>query len=222
LERLQLAHHRIFAAAQLSLPYLPLTGINGSGNNITFAATQPYMLYAINGGSWANQQFLNSPSLSTCFQEYRILEFSVEFFFSINTAAGPASNSSGNYFPMIYSAVDREDDLPLTNTSQVLQFPTCRVSQLGSMQGPKTITCERPSVAIGANNNSSQIGTVVASGVERSPWLTCGTNSSNAVPALIPHGYVKMYVDNLGSSLSVSMGTITFVMRTIMEYRGVD
>lgn len=222
LERLQLITHKVFAVAQITLPYIPLTGINGSGNNIIIAVTQPSMQYSINGAGYANVAFINSPSFSTVFQEYRIMEFSVETFVSMNTASTPTTSSSGAYFPMLYATVDREDDLPLTNVAQVLQFPVCNVTQVGSTQGPKTITCYRPSVAIGANNNSSSIGTVVAAAVERSPWLTCGTNASNAIPAIIPHGYVKIFIDNLGSGYSQTMCNITFVVRTIMEYRGID
>jgi hypothetical protein len=220
--RIQSAVHRTTGAAQVTFPYLPLTGINAAGNNICFAAAQVGMLWMINGNGWNTTGFQNNSNWAAVFQEYRITEYSVEMFISINTATAPTSLSSGDYFPMAYWVIDREDDLPVNSATQALQYATVKVTQLGSLQGSKSVTLSRPSISLGAINASTQVGALAAGSVERSPWLPCGTNSNNGTPTVIPHGYIKLFVDNLGSSLSTSMLNITFILRATHEYRGID
>jgi hypothetical protein len=204
------------------MPYLPLTGFNGAGNNITFAVAQAALLYSINGSSWNSSGFTNSSSYAAIFQEYRILEFSIEVFSSINTASAPATLSSGDFFPMLYGVIDREDAVGLVNPARALQYATVQVTQLGSTQGSKTILLKSPVAYTAFDNTASFAGTITAAGATRSPWLTCGTNAASDTPASIPHGYIKYFADNLGSTLSTSQMQLTFICKAILEYRGID
>jgi hypothetical protein len=220
--RIQNTVRRQFLASYINLPYLPLTGLNGAGNNITFAVSQAALLYSINGAAWSSSAFSNSTAYATIFQEYRILEFSIEVFTSINTATAPATLSSGDYFPMMYGVIDREDAVGLISPYAALQYATVQVTQLGSTQGSKTILLKSPAVFTAFDNSASFGGTISAAGATRSPWLSCGTNSAVSTPASIPHGYIKYFVDNLGSTLSTTQFQTTFICRVIMEYRGID
>jgi hypothetical protein len=216
------ALHHIPCTAQITLPYIPLTGFNAAGNNIVFAACQQGFLVSINGALWAQTNYSNYSSFATVFQEYRIMQFSVEVFCSVNTAVAPASTSGGQFFPMLYSCVDREDAVAVTSVNDVLQYASCEVTQLGSAQGPKTTVCVGPSAFAAYDNASTIVGTITATGAARSPWLACGTNSSTDAAAVIPHGYIKYFVDNLGSSLSQSIMAVSFIVRTSIQYRGID
>jgi hypothetical protein len=222
MRRADQAIHTIPCTCEITMPYIPLTGFNGAGTNICFATAQAGLLWSVNGSSWNTSNFQNFASMANVFQEYRIRQFSIEVFCSINSVNAPTSISSGQYMPMLYSCVDREDAIGVSTSNQALQFASCQVTQMGSTQGSKTTICVGPAAFGAYDNAGSFLGTVVATGAARSPWLSCGTNNANAVAALVPHGYIKYVANNFGSTLSVTLCTLTFVCRAHVEYRGID
>jgi hypothetical protein len=220
--RIQNKVFQMYHGNQVSFAYNPLTGIGSQGPSITWATCQTGPCYSINNGAWVQHTYSNSAAMAVAFQEYSIREFSVEMFTSINTIAAPGSLSGGAFAPMCYAVVDREDAVSLASVQRALAYPSQTVTQLGTTQGSKTITIVGPAALSAFDNTASLLGTIAAAGATRSPWLSCGTNSGSDSPANIPHGYIKYYVDNFGGTLSTTMLYITFVMRTLIEYRGVD
>jgi hypothetical protein len=212
----------------VNYPYVPNTGINGVGDfDICFAITQASMYYSQGNAAWASLSgtFENYAQLAAVFQEYRILRLEVDLYFSCNSQPANATQTGGT-LPMVYAIQDREDARSITSVVQMLQYASCQVMQCGNSSGTnngrQTITMERPSCFVLNDNTSSLIGTASASQLQYSPWLACGTNSSGSTAAIIPHGYIKYYVDPVGCTDSSSIGAFTFVFRSIFEYRGID
>jgi hypothetical protein len=213
--------HKIFCSEQYTTNFVPNTGFGAISPSMVFAVEQAGVLYAFGSGSWNSVPFNNYASLASVFQEFRILEFSVETFVSINTAISPASQTS--FFPVLYAVTDHEDGNPITSTTQALQYPSCKVTQLGSTQGPKTVTIKGPTCAgyvdVGTGPTSSTPGVGQAL---RSPWMTCGTPSGSSSAPVAPHGYIKYFADVFGTGSVTNLFAVTFIVRCALEYRGID
>jgi hypothetical protein len=212
----------------VNYPYVPNTGINGVGDyDICFAITQNSMCYSQGNAAWATLSgtFANYSQLDTVFQEYRIMRLEVDMYFSCNSQPSNATQTGGT-LPMVYAIQDREDARAVQSVVNMLQYASCQVMQCGNSSGTnngrQTIVMERPSCFVVNDTTSSLIGTATASQLAYSPWLSCGTNTSASTSALIPHGYIKFFVDPVGCTDSSSVGAFTFVFRAIFEYRGID
>jgi hypothetical protein len=218
----------IVQATAVNYPYVPNTGINGVGAfDICFAITQASMIYSQSNAAWTTLSgtFENYAQLAAVYQEYRIMRLEVDLYYSCNSQPSNAT-LTGGALPMVYAIQDREDARAITSVVQMLQYASCIVMQGGNSSGTRngrqTITMEKPSCFVLNDNDASLIGTASASQLQYSPWLSCGTNSSGSTAAVIPHGYIKFYVDPVGCTDSVAVGAFTFVFRAIFQYRGVD
>lgn len=209
--------------------WYPTNGLgNGGFNGITFAAMQIGPAYAIGTGAWqTGVSWNNYASLAAVFQEYRILKYEV------TAIAGNVSSGTNGTLtvanvacPNIYAVLDREDAISLTSPSQALQYSTCKFGSLGGPssygKAPIKMVMNKPSVFGAVDNDASLVGTLTASTLIYSPWLSCGTNSSSSTAAQIPHGYIKFYIDANGNSTAAYQTQITFVVRAFFEYRGID
>jgi hypothetical protein len=204
--------------------------LNASSPDLTLAVTQSGAIYQQNNGAWAQfgSPFNNYASCATVFQEYRITDMSVDCYYGVNNGQTIYAGSGAQSLPMVYTLEDREDARSVQSAATALQYASCQVMQMGNSSGEKngrqTISISRPSAFGAVDNDASLIGTIAATSVLRSPWLACGTNSSGGTAAVIPHGYIKMYFDPVaaGTSAQVYLGNFTFVVRALIEYRGID
>jgi len=99
----------------------------------------------------------------------------------------------------------------------------CRwVIPSGENNGRQSICMTSPSCFGAVDNDSTLLGTIQASTVLKSPWLACGTNTQAGVPAIIPHGYIKFWIDGINFATSQYLGNFTFVCSAVIEYRGID
>jgi hypothetical protein len=206
--------------------WIPNVGFGGSGVYFgTLAVTQAGPIYSLNNGAWQTGiVWQNYASLATVFQEYRIMKFSVDWYYSSNSAPNN-STAALTALPIVYWCVDREDALGFTTASSVLQFSDCKIQQAGSTSGTdgrQSITIDRPTVFVAVDNDATLVGTIASSMLERSPWMSCGTNSSGSTAAVIPHGYIKFFIDNCNNTSNTTIGTFTFIFRAYYEYRGID
>jgi hypothetical protein len=204
--------------------------LNASTPDLTLAVTQSGAIYQQNNSAWAQfgSTFNNYASCASVFQEYRITDMSVDIYYGVNNGQTIYAGSGAQSLPIVYTLDDREDARSVQSASVALQYASCQVMQMGNSSGEKngrqTISISRP-VAYGAvDNDASLVGTITATSVLRSPWLACGTNSSGGTAAVIPHGYIKMYFDPVaaGTSAQVYLGNFTFIVRALIEYRGID
>jgi hypothetical protein len=213
--------HKMVQNAYINLPYVPSSGIGGNVPDICFAVAQVGLLYSQSNAAWNTVNWNNYAQYATVFQEYRIMAFEIELFTSVNTVTMGVLGT-GTQFPMAYGVVDYEDAVKLPSAVSALQYSSCVITQPGSVQGSKKICCTAPAAFLALDNDATFIGTVTATGIARQQWLACGTNSSSAAAAVIPHGYVKYYFDNLGSTTATTTCILTFIVRAMFEYRGID
>jgi hypothetical protein len=204
----------------------PAIGFGGSASYFgTFALTQAGPIYSLNNGAWQSGiTWQNYASLATVFQEYRILKFEIDWYYSGNSAPNN-STTALTALPMLYWYTDREDALAGTTSSYALQFSDCKIQQAGNASGSngvQRVVLDRPTVFVAVDNDATLVGTITASALERSPWLACGTNSSTATAANIPHGYIKLFIDNANNTVNANIGDFTFIFRGYYEYRGID
>lgn len=124
--------------------------------------------------------------------------------------------------PLVHSILDREDARSIQSTSDMLQYASCVSRQMGSGHSLKR-KMGKPS-AFGVNDNDATlVGTVTPAQLQYSPWLSCGSNSAGATAPIIPHGYIKYFIDAQGlTAVNATVGTFTFIVRTVFEYRGID
>jgi len=214
-------------ADSINIAYNPSTGLSGGANSdITFGLVQSGPVYSVGGGAWNTALTWNNyASLATVFQEYRILKFQIDWYWS--QAAGGLSTAgtiANSATPMTFWVTDREDAVQVSTIAGMLQYADARVMQCGTSMngGRQTISLDRPTIFVAADNDATLLGTLTASKLERSPWLSCGTNSSSGTAASIPHGYIKFLVDSAGNSVNATIGNFTFVLRGYYEYRGID
>lgn len=222
-------HFPITMAEVVTVQWYPTNGINNGGfNGITFGALQAGPCYSIGTAAWSTGVTWNNyAALAAVFQEYRILKFEIEVI-----AGNPSAGFNGTLTdatvscPNIYAVLDREDAINLTSISAACQFSSLKMQSLGGPSSyghaPIKICMNKPSVFGAVDNDASLVGTLTASTLEYSPWLSCGTNSSGATAAAIPHGYIKFYIDSNNNTSATYTTSITFVIRAFFEYRGID
>jgi hypothetical protein len=214
-------------AGNLNISWVPNAGFGGTANDICFGVTQSGLIYNQANGTWTTGlTWANYASLATVFQEYRIMKFQIDLYYSANSVAETSAAASQG-LPMVYAIQDREDDRQISGTSTMLQYASCKVMQCGNSSGNnngrQSIVMNNPSCFVANDNDASLIGTIQASQLARSPWLSCGTNSSGSSAANIPHGYIKYYVDPLQYNSSANVvGVFTFVVKCIFQYKGID
>jgi len=232
-QALRVTERRVFPIVQSinwNVPFVASTGMNfggTSGFEVCLAVDQAALLWSAANSGWsvANTNFYNYSSLATVFQEYRILRFDVDVYYSVNS--GPSnSTNTGGALPILYAVQDREDARSLGNVPAFLQYATCKIMQLGtsngSSHGRQSISMSHPSCYVVNEDASSLSGATIGSQLARSPWLSCGTSVSGASAARIPHGYIKFFIDPEGCTNTTANGTITFIARMFAEYRGID
>lgn len=210
-------------AAQLQMVWNPAfgLGIGGSVFDVCFSVNQSGFEYQQNNNSWTTVNWANYTALAALFQQYRIMSFEIELFYS-NTELGQGSVAATTTMPLIHSIIDREDALSVQSSSSMLQYASCMTKQMGAGHTIKR-KMPKPS-AFGVNDNDATlVGTTAPAQVQYSPWLSCGSNSAGGTAPVIPHGYMKYYVDQQSvAGANAVVGIFTFVVRAVFEYRGID
>lgn len=205
----------------------PAVGINSVSNDITWCVAQDGFYYSQNNGSWtlaAGATFANYASLAAVFQMYRILEMEVEVYFTANEVTLSNATPTAS-LPLCSTVLDREDARALANTNSAQQYASCKTFQIGDNLRRHKIVMKRPSCygTVENNDGAGLPGTAVGAALQYSPWLSLGTNSNSAQAEIVPHGYLKMIVDNQSvGPTSQTIGTFTFICRAVMQFRGID
>lgn len=202
--------------------------LNGGAPDIVFAVLQSGVIQSQGNSAWGSvgSLFNNYAQCASVFQEYRITKFEIDVYYSANsnpldnTAAGNAA------LPMVYALTDRDNARSVQSAATALQYPNCKVMQMGNSSGPtagrQSIVLNSPSCFAVNLTDATLVGTNVGSQLQRSPWLSCGTNNNANTAASIPHGFIKFFIDPVNAAATGYRGVFTFVCRAVMEYRGID
>lgn len=223
-------NRRVFPITQTAvqnMALIPSQGLNGvTGYDITLGVCQSNAIYQQSNGAWNNfgSAYQNYANLAGTFQEYRILRMEVDIMYSSNSIAPATAIGTAitNALPIVYAVTDREDDRNISSTYVALQYSSCRTYQMGVGDQKNRISLANPSCFNVMLNSSSLFGSAVQGAAMRSPWLPCGTNSAGGSANSIPHGFIKIYIDPVNTSQTATGGDFTFIVRAIMEYRGID
>lgn len=206
--------------------YNPQNGLGSGSNDICWCVTESGFYYSQSSGAWtsaAAATFDNYASLAAIFQMYRIIEMEVEVLYSANQL--PLTNTTGTSFlPVCQMVLDREDARAVANSNAAQQYASCKTFQVGDNLRSHKMTMKRPSCygAVENNDGAGLAGTPVGAALQYSPWLALGSSSSTATAEIVPHGYIKMVVDSAGVGPNLTTGSFMFILRSVMQFRGID
>ncbi len=209
-----------------NVPFVASTGFNGTGFDLTYAVCQSQVLQSQASAAWttANTSFSNYQALADVFQEYRIVKWEIDIYFSANAAPTNVTNT-GSALPILYAFIDREDARAVTSAPSALQYASCKVMQLGNSSGnhgKQSIVMNRPSCYGECTDASTLLGSPNPATLQYSPWLALGSPTSSTSAITVPHGFIKFYADPEGCTNVTANGTITFIHRVFYEFRGID
>lgn len=221
------AHVVIPMAQSIQIGWNPRAGLlsQAQGPSIVWGVTQQGPIYQIgNNPTWSTGTLWNNyASAAALFQMYRIREFEIEVIYS-QTSFTQSQNVPEPIpvnAPICYSVLDREDARIVANAQEALQYASCKYDQFGNnrrivrkMLAPSTMGEQL--------DDTSLIGATTPAQVSYGPWLACGSNTSGATAPVIPHGFIKMFFDNMSQPSDAEVGVFCFVVKAIFEYKGFD
>jgi len=204
----------------------PDTGIDvgtlgGAGFNPVVAVTPNGCNISNNNSPWLVHNWQNASSAAAIFQEIRIKAYSVEVHYSCNTHLPGTATTTPPSNPIVYSVVDREDSLGLLTTNSAVQYASMKVYD-SLRDRSHTVVDAKPTVSVGLDNSATFLGTIEAAGRRVSPWVALGSNSGSGTPPDIIHGNIKFWFDAGAVAPGFVVGTYTFIVRMLCEYRGID
>lgn len=163
------------------------------------------------GGNGQAFQLSDLPGYSEfgyLFDEYRIDKISVTVFFSKDTATVAGSTWNASELPMIYMAYDPDDSAAPSTAEELLEYSNCKVAR---MDKPFTFTFE-PSV-LGAVYQ-----TAIANGYGPigKAWIDIGSSGTK-------HYGLKWWYEpfNQGLGVSAPLGTVTFLWKYWLSFKGI-
>lgn len=159
-------------------------GFQGVGSNaISFAFSLKNMY--VNLGPSANVvQMPNYTDFTNLFEQYRITGAEIMLFFNRNAESAATTSST---LPLIAFVDDVTDSTQLTSVADALEYPNCRIIQMGNTRGesPAVRLRVKPKIAV----EISDYGVAPAASLSSDPWI-------NTLYPDTPHYAIKGWWDN--------------------------
>lgn len=183
-------------------------GFAGVGSNAISLAFSLKNLYINFGPSVNVVQMPNYTDFTNLFEQYRLGSVEVMLFFNRNAESAATTSST---LPLIAFVNDFTDSTQLTSIADALEYPNCRIIQMGNTRGesPAVKLHITPKVA----GEVSDYGVAPALQFTQNPWI-------NSLYPDTPHFAIKGWYDNQTAGAAVQpCGEIFLYVKVAFECR---